>query len=593
MNTIFPYLRDVFKSIKGIFEITRGTTLGRLKYVVLLIGLFYSTLCWSSVDSLLIELSNSKGTVRVDLLNKLSEQLRRPNADTAITLAIQAKEHAIEIKYKFGQVRALDNISMAKFIQGKTQEALKIGKETYQLAILVGDKSEIGNALTSLNIFYENTDSFDSALIYGNKALQVFEDLKDEINVSYAHNNLATTYYKLGDYPEALEHYLESLSIKERLKDDSEIASTLANIALVYKKQNNYQKAMEFNYRSVPYAKKTNNTFGLSITYSNMGTLHRRLNNHDSALFYLDKSEKLSVQINDLLGIALVQINKGDVFFSQKTFSKALKYYEHGLASLEKLNGSQQYLLIVHHNLSKTHSILSNFENAIIHGLIAFEMANDINSNPWIQEVAFNLYEIFKAQKRTVKALEYYELSSQYKDSLFNEQKLKEINLLETNFEIEKRERQIELLTAQNELTSLSLSKKKREHFFTVVIIVLILIFGLFSFWIISNRSKLKQQLLMTEIDQLRVQLKGVLEGNSDSIGLDKNKLNDILDQGLSEREFEILNYAVSDLNNKQIAEKVFVSVNTVKFHLKNIYEKLGVHNRKEALQFAFRVNNP
>ncbi|MEQ8532548.1 MAG: helix-turn-helix transcriptional regulator, partial [Imperialibacter sp.] len=59
------------------------------------------------------------------------------------------------------------------------------------------------------------------------------------------------------------------------------------------------------------------------------------------------------------------------------------------------------------------------------------------------------------------------------------------------------------------------------------------------------------------------------------------------LAQPLSEREFEILTHALSNLNNSEIAEKVFVSVNTVKYHLKNIYEKLGVTNRKEALQFA------
>ncbi len=51
-----------------------------------------------------------------------------------------------------------------------------------------------------------------------------------------------------------------------------------------------------------------------------------------------------------------------------------------------------------------------------------------------------------------------------------------------------------------------------------------------------------------------------------------------------SEREVEIIQHLVNGANNKQISEALFVSVNTIKFHIKNIYEKLGVHSRTELL---------
>ncbi|MEP4597726.1 MAG: helix-turn-helix transcriptional regulator, partial [Cyclobacteriaceae bacterium] len=68
---------------------------------------------------------------------------------------------------------------------------------------------------------------------------------------------------------------------------------------------------------------------------------------------------------------------------------------------------------------------------------------------------------------------------------------------------------------------------------------------------------------------------------------INSDQLNKRLITPLSDREFEILMLAVSDKSNSEIADQIFVSVNTVKYHLKNIYEKLGVSNRKEALQFA------
>ncbi len=51
----------------------------------------------------------------------------------------------------------------------------------------------------------------------------------------------------------------------------------------------------------------------------------------------------------------------------------------------------------------------------------------------------------------------------------------------------------------------------------------------------------------------------------------------------LSERENEVLALAAEGLSNAQIAHRLHISQNTVKFHLQNIYQQLGVSNRTEA----------
>jgi DNA-binding NarL/FixJ family response regulator len=58
---------------------------------------------------------------------------------------------------------------------------------------------------------------------------------------------------------------------------------------------------------------------------------------------------------------------------------------------------------------------------------------------------------------------------------------------------------------------------------------------------------------------------------------------------GLSEREVEILKALARGLSNKQIAKEGWVTEQTVKFHLSNIYRKLGVANRTEATRFAYQ----
>jgi LuxR family maltose regulon positive regulatory protein len=57
--------------------------------------------------------------------------------------------------------------------------------------------------------------------------------------------------------------------------------------------------------------------------------------------------------------------------------------------------------------------------------------------------------------------------------------------------------------------------------------------------------------------------------------------------ESLSDRELEVLHLVADGLTNKQIAERLYVTLNTVKAHTRNIYGKLDVHHRAEAVAKA------
>jgi DNA-binding NarL/FixJ family response regulator len=59
-------------------------------------------------------------------------------------------------------------------------------------------------------------------------------------------------------------------------------------------------------------------------------------------------------------------------------------------------------------------------------------------------------------------------------------------------------------------------------------------------------------------------------------------------DAGLTERELSIVRAVARGLSNDAIAKELWVAEQTVKFHLTNIYRKLGVANRTEAARYAF-----
>src|SRR3546814_20395418 len=59
----------------------------------------------------------------------------------------------------------------------------------------------------------------------------------------------------------------------------------------------------------------------------------------------------------------------------------------------------------------------------------------------------------------------------------------------------------------------------------------------------------------------------------------------------LTDREKQILVYLANGVSNKEIARRIFVSENTVKFHLKNIYSKLAVSSRLQAINAARQMS--
>ena len=69
---------------------------------------------------------------------------------------------------------------------------------------------------------------------------------------------------------------------------------------------------------------------------------------------------------------------------------------------------------------------------------------------------------------------------------------------------------------------------------------------------------------------------------------------NEIEDVKLSKRETEILEHLTKGLANKEIADRLDISVETVRVHLRRVYEKLHVHSRTEAaMKFRDAKENP
>jgi DNA-binding NarL/FixJ family response regulator len=82
--------------------------------------------------------------------------------------------------------------------------------------------------------------------------------------------------------------------------------------------------------------------------------------------------------------------------------------------------------------------------------------------------------------------------------------------------------------------------------------------------------------------------LRRAAAGESFELGLSSEEDADPDGAGLTDREIEMLEAVARGLSNQSISREFWITEQTVKFHLTNIYRKLGVSNRTEAARYAF-----
>ncbi|AWI27043.1 helix-turn-helix transcriptional regulator [Flavobacterium pallidum] len=116
------------------------------------------------------------------------------------------------------------------------------------------------------------------------------------------------------------------------------------------------------------------------------------------------------------------------------------------------------------------------------------------------------------------------------------------------------------------------------EHSFEVYAGLIAVIFTALGIWLALKLSKPKVQTVVVE--------KPVYVKN-DAFTLNTALVSQL---ELSKREMEILNLLAAGHSNQEIAGEIFVSLSTVKTHIQNLFEKLDVKRRTQAVEKARRL---
>lgn len=436
---------------------------------------------------------------------------------------------------------------------------------------------------------YESTP--DSALLYADSALRLATRYKIDSLKAKIHIAISVSYSYMADYSTSIENSFKALSFAEKFKDTVSVIDAYNNLGIDFLYQDDFASSEKYFQNVRQLSADYGDSLRLGHSLNNLGLIESEKGDSQAEVDYYERASIIFLAIGEEEGYANTLLNIGTVYTEIERFEDATKQFELAQTVYKKLS----YASAIEHTLL---SMAENYqaqgkyslaEKSALEGLEICKQNGIVQDLPYAYELLSNIYAgrgAFQAAYR------YHQKYFDVQDSLFNSEKSLQIRELKTKYESEKKQQQIALLTTKNQLNELNLEQKKKEEFAYVFAIIFLLSMGGFLGYVLVNRARLKERLLAEEIDNLRLRINSLVEGSTKGLDIKIEELNSRLINPLSEREFEILMLAVSDQNNSSISDKLFVSVNTVKYHLKNIYEKLGVNNRKEALQFAVRSSS-
>ncbi len=429
------------------------------KLIALIIILFVaisSLFAVSEVDSLKKALSQVTIEERIPILNTLATKYWYIDPDSSIFFASIALELAQTSKDKMHEAEAHHKLGGAYYFLSDYSKALENYKKSLLIREELSDNKGVANISNNIGMIFQELGNYDKALDNYMLALQFYETSRDEKRIAVVLNNIGTVYGDLKNYDKALLSYMHSLEIKQKLDDKSGIASTLHNIGRAYHNLKEYDKALEYYERAVILKNKLDNQYSLAMTLNNIGKVYSEQEDFDRALAFFQESLEIVKAIGDKFGEANTMNNIGEAYLSLDELDKAENYLKQAL-----------------------------------------KIALAIDAKYIIEASYLYLSKLYDKHGNHESALYYHQKMFDINQKIFNEQVLDKIAMLQTRYETEKKDQEIELLIKERDIKELIIGKQRNLRNYLIVLIFLVIVIAIITY--ISYRQKRKDNQIIAE----------------------------------------------------------------------------------------------
>ena len=387
------------------------------------------------------------------------------------------------------------------------------------LSIKTSRKGDIAQSESDLGSIFNRKAIYDSALVHYYRALKLRQELKQEVKEAGIYTNIATVFMRQNKFSEALDINFKTLKIFEKVGDEVKQAITLGNIANLYYELEQNKASLQFHYRALRLARKSKHAITEANVLVNIGgikfedgvkndTLFNKTE-LDSALIYFKEAEKIFSQLRANYNLAVVNNNIGRIYSINKNYNEALVCYKKSLACRIGLEDNYG-IALSYINIGKVESIIGKYDRAIVHldsaASIFLSLKNYLN----LKQAYGNLAEAYEAKKDLPKALKYFQLFANYKDSVYTSENAEKMAEMQTVYETEKKDLEIAKQQAELEVNKQKISSRNYLIMFTILIALLLI--GLIYFFFRKRQIEAKAERDAELAAQKDIRSKAIIE---------------------------------------------------------------------------------
>ncbi len=404
------------------------------------------------------------------------------------------------------------------------EKSLEYINESLKIAKKINDKKQIGQTLLYKAHIYERRGFIDKAISFYNEALDNYLEIEHQNGISATYSNIGASYIDKGDYMKALNYILKALKIIEKADTKNDLARCYNNIGLIHYYQADYQKALDFYNKSLEIRIEIDDKDGIALAYNNIGIVYFYQNKLDKVLEYFFKSLEIYEALNDLRGQSRPLFNIAEIYSEQGRFNDAIEYFNKSL-NIDIQLGDTSSFAETYKAIGNIYLKLGQKTKALKYQEMALTLMLLTDHKYGLMGTHEALSETFEKLGNYKSALKHYKMYSEIYDSIYNEEKAKALAEIETKYETEKKEEEIELLNKAKELQEISIQhhkEKAKKRLLLIIIfgigLFIILIYSYFLFRLLS-RNKEKTNLLTErnhEINQQTEELQAALNMISD-----------------------------------------------------------------------------
>jgi adenylate cyclase len=387
-------------------------------------------------DSLLkLNAKEKTDSNKVRILLALSNEYRGYNISEALKFAEEAKQLSEKINYPNGRALAFKAFGLVYVLQGKYVETIESYDQALAIFDSLGNKSGVANILSNQGTVYYNQADDAKALELYLKALQVAEQTTDSLRIATVLLNIGAVYSnKTATHNKALDYYFKALKLGKSIKDKAIVATSNANIGEIYFLRNEDEQALSYFKESLSDYEGTEN---VPFALNNLGKVYLKKKEYATAVKYHERAYDYAKKLDATLDVAQSLLGLGDAYKSQDDPATAIRYYKEAEKIALNISSANSELKNAYTGLAKAYGERGDYTNA------------------------------FK----------YQSLLTSIKDSLYNIDTDQKLSGLQFNFDIQKKQAQVDLLTKDKVVQDLQLKRQRAaKNIFIAGMVVLFLI---------------------------------------------------------------------------------------------------------------------